>query len=48
MATTHAAPAVARERTYEELAARELAAILLVVAASGSAAYGANLAPRDA
>jgi inner membrane transporter RhtA len=32
----------------EELVARELAAILLVVAASAGAAYGANLAPRDA
>jgi inner membrane transporter RhtA len=32
----------------EELAARELAAVLLVVAASAGAAYGANLAPRDA
>jgi inner membrane transporter RhtA len=32
----------------EELATRELAAILLVVAASAGAAYGANVAPRDA
>ena len=32
----------------EELAARELAAILLVVAASAGAAYGATVAPRDA
>ena len=32
----------------EELATREVAAILLVVAASAGAARGANLAPRDA
>ena len=32
----------------EELGTRELAAILLVVAASAGAAYGANVAPRDA
>jgi inner membrane transporter RhtA len=32
----------------EELATRELAAILLVVAASAGAAYGAKVAPRDA
>jgi inner membrane transporter RhtA len=32
----------------EELVTRELAAILLVVAASAGAAYGANVAPRDA
>jgi inner membrane transporter RhtA len=32
----------------EELATRELAAILLVVAASAGAAYGADVAPRDA
>ena len=32
----------------EELAARELAAIVLVIAASAGAAYGATVAPRDA
>jgi inner membrane transporter RhtA len=32
----------------EELAAREVAAIALVVAASAGAAYGASVAPRDA
>jgi inner membrane transporter RhtA len=32
----------------EELATREVAAILLVVAASAGAAYGARVAPRDA
>ena len=32
----------------EDLAAREVVAILLVVAASAGAAGGANLAPRDA
>jgi inner membrane transporter RhtA len=32
----------------EELVAREVVAIALVVAASAGAAYGANLAPRDA
>jgi inner membrane transporter RhtA len=32
----------------EELAARELAAIALVIAASAGAAYGATVAPRDA
>ena len=32
----------------EELAARELAAVALVIAASAGAAYGATVAPRDA
>jgi inner membrane transporter RhtA len=32
----------------EDLAAREVVAILLVVAASAGAARGANFAPRDA
>ena len=32
----------------EDLAAREVVAILLVVAASAGAARGANVAPRDA
>jgi inner membrane transporter RhtA len=32
----------------EELAAREVAAVLLVVVASAGAAYGAQVAPRDA